>query len=262
VSVQAPAKVVWPWVAQVRLAPCSCDWIGNRGRRSPGELAGLAEPRAGDRCTTAGGPALGRIVWVDPGKQRTGTIRGALMSCVLVPREREAARLLLSVGMQATRWAAAGLSAGDLIMARRRLLTLTHLAGRRYRQGAVRIYSVDLVPARVRPPASAAVVLDAVMPCPRDHRHIEHVRMWGAGMGWPLVSCGGRAAAPGGGRKKWLMDNRFEVAVGAGTLMSDSAAAARFPHRWTPEGVTVEADFTGGHLLHLAAAGSAAPSRT
>src|SRR5215475_4165288 len=51
------------------------------------------------------------------------------------------------------------------------------------------------------------------------------------------------------------MDNSFEVAVGAGTLMSDSTAAARFPHRWTPEGVTVEADFTGGHLLHLAAAG-------
>src|SRR5215469_18786340 len=50
------------------------------------------------------------------------------------------------------------------------------------------------------------------------------------------------------------MGNRFEVAVGAGTLMSGSAAA-RFPHRWTPEGVTVEADFTGGHLLHLAAAG-------
>jgi hypothetical protein len=51
------------------------------------------------------------------------------------------------------------------------------------------------------------------------------------------------------------MDNRFEVVVGAGTLMSDSTAAARFPHRWTPEGVTVEADFTGGYLLHLPAAG-------
>jgi uncharacterized OsmC-like protein len=51
------------------------------------------------------------------------------------------------------------------------------------------------------------------------------------------------------------MDNRFEVAVGAGTLMSDSSAAARFPHRWTLDGVTVEADFTGGHLLHLATAG-------
>ena len=51
------------------------------------------------------------------------------------------------------------------------------------------------------------------------------------------------------------MDNRFEVAVGAGTMMSASSAAVRFPHRWTSGGVTVEADFTGGHLLHLAAAG-------
>jgi uncharacterized OsmC-like protein len=51
------------------------------------------------------------------------------------------------------------------------------------------------------------------------------------------------------------MDNRFQVTVGAGIMMSASATAARFPHRWTPGGVTVEADFTGGHLLHLAAAG-------
>jgi uncharacterized OsmC-like protein len=27
------------------------------------------------------------------------------------------------------------------------------------------------------------------------------------------------------------------------------------PHRWTTEGVVVEADFTGAHLYHLAAAG-------
>jgi hypothetical protein len=38
-------------------------------------------------------------------------------------------------------------------------------------------------------------------------------------------------------------------------MRSASAAAIRFPHRWTPGGVTVEADFTGAHLLHLAAAG-------
>jgi uncharacterized OsmC-like protein len=50
------------------------------------------------------------------------------------------------------------------------------------------------------------------------------------------------------------MDNRFEVTVGAGTMMSPSGAAVRFPHRWTDGGVTVEADFTGGHVLHLAVA--------
>ena len=51
------------------------------------------------------------------------------------------------------------------------------------------------------------------------------------------------------------MDNRFEVAVGAGTMMSASGAVVRFPQQWTPGVVTVEADFTGAHLLHLAAAG-------
>ena len=51
------------------------------------------------------------------------------------------------------------------------------------------------------------------------------------------------------------MEERFEVAAGAGTLMSASGSAVRFPHRWTPGGVTVDAGFTGGHLLHLAVAG-------
>ena len=50
------------------------------------------------------------------------------------------------------------------------------------------------------------------------------------------------------------MDNRFEVTASAGTLMSESGTAVRFPHRWTPGGVSVEADFTGGHVLHLAVA--------
>ena len=47
----------------------------------------------------------------------------------------------------------------------------------------------------------------------------------------------------------------FEVVVGAGRFRSDDNGAVSFPHRWTPEGVTVESDFTGAHLLHLAAAG-------
>jgi uncharacterized OsmC-like protein len=51
------------------------------------------------------------------------------------------------------------------------------------------------------------------------------------------------------------MENRFAVVVGAGSMRSAAGAAVRFPHRWTPDGVTVEADFTGAHLLHLAAAG-------
>jgi hypothetical protein len=71
---------------------------------------------------------LGRIVSVDPGRQLTSTIMGAFMSYVLVPQEHGTTRLLLKVVMQTTRWAAPGLSVGDLIMARRQLLNLKKLA--------------------------------------------------------------------------------------------------------------------------------------
>jgi hypothetical protein len=128
VSVAVPPAAVWPWVAQVRLAPYAYDWIDNRGRRSPRELAGLPEPHAGERFTRVGGRALGRIVSVDPGKQLTGTIMGAFMSYVLVPQDHGSTRLLLKVVMRTTRWRAFALTSGDLIMARRQLLTLKQLA--------------------------------------------------------------------------------------------------------------------------------------
>lgn len=47
----------------------------------------------------------------------------------------------------------------------------------------------------------------------------------------------------------------FDVVVGAGSYRSPAVDAMSFPHRWTAEGVTVAAAFTGAHLLHLAAAG-------
>jgi len=130
VGVAAPAAAVWPWVGQVRLAPYSYDWIDNRGRRSPRELVGLAEPRVGESFTSVGGRALGRIVSVETGKQLTGTIMGAYMSYVLVPEEHDSTRLLLKVVMRTTRVKALGLSVGDLVMARRQLLNLKRLAER------------------------------------------------------------------------------------------------------------------------------------
>ena len=47
----------------------------------------------------------------------------------------------------------------------------------------------------------------------------------------------------------------YEVVVGAGSRRSSDASARSFSHRWTEAGVSVEAEFTGAHLLHLAAAG-------
>jgi len=137
VGVAAPVEAVWPWVAQVRLAPYSYDWIDNLGRRSPRELAGLAEPRAGERFTTAFGRGHGRIVSVDPPKQLTGHIGGAFMSYVLVPASQDMTRLLLKIVIRTSYLAAVGLSVGDLIMARRQLLNLKHLAEGRQHQGSV-----------------------------------------------------------------------------------------------------------------------------
>lgn len=51
------------------------------------------------------------------------------------------------------------------------------------------------------------------------------------------------------------MDDRYEVTVAAGVLGSDHQGTVRFPHRWTPDGVTVDGAFTGAHLLHLSIAG-------
>ena len=138
VYVKAAAEVVWPWVAQVRIAPYSYDWIDNLGHRSPRELAGLPEPLAGDRFTTAAGRSVGRIVSVDHGRQLTGTIGGVFMSYVLVPLESGRTRLLLKVVARTIRWVAPVLSVGDLIMARRQLLNLKQLAERTHRQDQAR----------------------------------------------------------------------------------------------------------------------------
>lgn len=133
VRVEAPAVAVWPWIAQVRIAPYAYDWIDNLGRRSPRRLLGLPQPAVGEAFTTAGGRRFGRIVSVDQGKQLTGSIMGGYMSYVLMPRDHTTTRLLLKVVMQTNRWAAPGLSVGDLVMARRQLLNLKELAEHHYR---------------------------------------------------------------------------------------------------------------------------------
>ena len=132
VTVRARPEVVWPWVAQIRLAPYSYDLIDNLGRRSPQDLRGLSEPVVGEPFTTAlGGRRLGRILAVEPGRHLTATIMGAVMSYVLLPVDNGLqTRLLLKVVTASGRVIAPLLSAGDLIMARRQLLNLAELAER------------------------------------------------------------------------------------------------------------------------------------
>jgi len=128
VTVHVAPGALWPWVTQIRLAPYSYDWIDNLGRRSPRELRALPEPTEGEPFTTAGTRRLGRILSVEPTEQLTGRIAGAVMSYVLVPEGGGATRLLLKIVTAGGRWVAPLLSVGDLIMARRQLLNLKHLA--------------------------------------------------------------------------------------------------------------------------------------
>lgn len=125
---RAEPQDVWPWVAQIRLAPYSYDWVDNLGRRSPQRLSGLPDPIVGEPFTAAfGGHPCGRITAVAPGEHLTGQILGAVMSYVLVP-EGLATRLLLKLVTRRGRAIAPVLSCGDLIMARRQLLNLARLA--------------------------------------------------------------------------------------------------------------------------------------
>jgi hypothetical protein len=131
VTAQASIDRVWPWVAQIRLAPYSYDWIDNLGRRSPRELRDLPEPVAGQPFTAAmGGRPAGRILSVDPGAQLTGTIMGAVMSYVLVPTDDGSTRLLLKVVAAGGSMLTPLLCLGDLVMARKQLRTLARLAER------------------------------------------------------------------------------------------------------------------------------------
>ncbi len=52
-----------------------------------------------------------------------------------------------------------------------------------------------------------------------------------------------------------MLDAAYAVTVSAGDLRPPLGEGVAMPHRWTPEGVVVEADFTGAHLYLLAAAG-------
>ena len=127
VSVAAPSAIVWPWVAQIRLAPYSYDWIDNVGRQSPQQLRALPDPVPGEPFTTAAGRRIGRVLSAAPGREFTGTIAGVFISYVLEPDD-QGTRLLMKLVAARGRWFAPLFSVGDLVMARRQLLNIKALA--------------------------------------------------------------------------------------------------------------------------------------
>ena len=132
VTVQKPAAQLWPWLCQLQLAPYSYDWLDNLGRRSPGELRGLPDPRPGDPFSrVAGRFSVGRILSVSREEHLTASVMGAVMSYVLVP-EGSTTRLLMKVVFKHRHWYVPALAIGDWLMARRQLLNLKGLAERNW----------------------------------------------------------------------------------------------------------------------------------
>lgn len=124
VDVDAPVDVLWQWVRQLRLAPYSYDWIDNGGRRSPRELHDLPDPDVGDPYTAFRGRPIGRVEAVDPPHELTASLLGAVMTCRLTARPGGGSRLVFVMLARGRRPLLDLLSAGDLVMARRQLLTL------------------------------------------------------------------------------------------------------------------------------------------
>ena len=129
VTVDAPPAALWPWVGMLRLAPYSYDLIDNLGTRSPRTLVSLAEPEPGDRAMR-----VAVVVAVVPAQELTvqlgragGPVGRTLMSYRLLPAGRQT-RLVLKVvvepGGPLTRLLTGMLPLGDLVMARKQLLTL------------------------------------------------------------------------------------------------------------------------------------------
>jgi hypothetical protein len=127
VTAHVPVERVWPWVAQIQLAPYSYDWIDNRGRRSPREIRGRPDPVVGERFSSALTGPIGQVLRVSPPTEYTGRIAGVVISYVLVP-DGDSTRLLMKLVAARGRLLAPALCLGDLVMARRQLLNLKHLA--------------------------------------------------------------------------------------------------------------------------------------
>ena len=138
VSVSAPAHAVFRWLCQLKVAPYSYDLVDNFGRRSPRELTpGVEKLARGQRVMTIFGLADFRedehltLTMNDP---RARSVFGRIaLSYVVFPVSPSSCRLVAKVRVRYPEkrpwsWMRFLLPWGDLLMMRKQLLTLKHLA--------------------------------------------------------------------------------------------------------------------------------------
>jgi hypothetical protein len=133
VDVAAPVEVAFRWLCQLRVAPYSYDWLDNRGVRSPRTLTpGLDQLEVGQRMM------IFDLVEFTPGEEITLRARGNFFGPLVITYRVYAtsattSRLAVKIVLRHRRdalgllWRAV-LPAGDLVMMRKQLRTLAHLA--------------------------------------------------------------------------------------------------------------------------------------
>jgi len=136
IDIDADTATVFRWLAQLRVAPYSYDWIDNFGRRSPRQLTpGLDQLAVGQRFMT-----IFRLAHFEPGRSITVTSTTAMFGHVVgtyrvTPSPGGTSRLVVKLlsaaaGRPVARLLMPLLPAGDLVMMRRQLRTLKQLAER------------------------------------------------------------------------------------------------------------------------------------
>jgi hypothetical protein len=146
-TVEAPPALLFRWLCQLRAAPYSYDWLDNCGRQSPRYLTpGLDRLQAGQRIMT-----VFRLAAFEPDRQITALLAGRstpigelAVTYLIVPEAERRCRLVVKVAVAYRRnpvgAAVRGLlPAGDLVMMRKQLLTLRHLAQRDAAGGSSRL---------------------------------------------------------------------------------------------------------------------------
>jgi hypothetical protein len=140
VTVNAPVETVFRWICQLRAAPYSYDWIDNFGRRSPRHLIdGLDQLRTGQEVMMifrvhefSNGRSITIVPWAPP-KLLCSDLR---ITYRCAPVGTNQSRLIVRVQICYPKHLFRSiirqlLPPGDLVMMRKQLLTLKHLAEER-----------------------------------------------------------------------------------------------------------------------------------
>jgi hypothetical protein len=147
VDIHAPAHTIFQWLCQLRVAPYSYDWIDNYGRQSPRSLNPALENLEVDQRVMT----IFTLVEFEPDRHLTIVLASAqalahfgeiAVSYVILPQTAQQCRLVVKLVLHSpnsslwslTRW---WLPWGDLVMMRKQLLTIKHLAESQFHERAL-----------------------------------------------------------------------------------------------------------------------------